>query len=283
MPDRAPKLIDSNFTLDHDSRPSALARNICDAGTIPSACFGQEHRDGKSSIGVAKSGAGRTNRITGPPFKPNLNGTPSETEHTELLLADLVGRVDRLRFAEIGDRISAVAQHFVGETAVIVGFDIGRAELDRLREICNRLVAVALCDPGFAAGVESVEVLGVYRDRPVIVGDRVIDLAQRRIGIAAIPMRHAVLRIDADRLIIGSDRAAIVLQAFVSDAEAIVPTGIFRLAFDDLAAIRNGDVVVAIVDEGNATRAVQPNQNWIEPGSLGVDCNRVVPYALLSA
>src|SRR5438445_443081 len=82
--------------------------------------------------------------------------------------------------------------------------------------------------------------------------------AQRRIGIAAIPMRHAVLRIDAGRLIIGSDRAAIVLQAFVSDAEAIVPTGIFRLAFDDLAAIRNGEIVLAIVAEANATRAVQP-------------------------
>src|SRR5207244_1051950 len=143
----------------------------------------------------------------------------------------------------------------------------------------NRAVAVTLCDPGFAAGVESVEVLGVYRDRPVIVGDRVIDLAQRRIGIAAIPMRHAVLRIDADRLIIGSDRAAIVLQAFVSDAEAIVPTGIFRLAFDDLAAIRNGEIVLAIVAEGNATRAVQPNQIWIEPDCLAVVCDRGLPSA----
>jgi hypothetical protein len=34
-----------------------------------------------------------------------LRGTRSETEHAELLMADLVGRVDRLRPAEIGDRL----------------------------------------------------------------------------------------------------------------------------------------------------------------------------------
>ena len=101
-------------------------------------------------------------------------GTRSETEHAELLLADRVGRVDRLRLAEIGDRISAAAQHFMGEAAVVVGFDIGRAEPDRLREICNRAAAVTLCDVGLAAGVESVEVLGVYRDRLVVVGDRIM-------------------------------------------------------------------------------------------------------------
>ena len=109
-----------------------------------------------------------------------MNGTRSETEHAELLLADPVGRVDRLRLAEIGDRLGAAAQHFIGEAAVVVGLDIGRTELDRLREIRNRAVAVTLCDLGLAAGVESVEVLGVYRDRLVIVPDRVIDLAQRR-------------------------------------------------------------------------------------------------------
>src|SRR5438034_1043828 len=108
-----------------------------------------------------------------------LRGTRSETEHAELLLADRIVRVDRLRLAEIGDRISAAAQHDMGEAAVVVGLDIGRTELDRLCEIRNRVVAVTLCDIGFAAGVEGVEVLGVYRDCLVIVGDRVIDLAQR--------------------------------------------------------------------------------------------------------
>ncbi len=211
-----------------------------------------------------------------------MNGTASETEHAELLLADLVGRVDRLRLTEIGDRLGAAAQHFIGEAAVVVGFDIGRTELDRLREICSRLVAVTLCDVGFAAGVESVEVLGVYRDRPVIVGDRIIDLAQRRIGIAAIPVRHAILRIDADRLIIGSDRASIVLQAFVRDAEAIVPAGIFGFALDDLAAIRNGEVVLAIVAVGNATRAVKPNQIWIELDCLAGSPRSRAPIRLFS-
>src|SRR6267142_5065279 len=89
------------------------------------------------------------------------DGTRSETEHAELLLAEPVGRVDRLRLAEIGHRLGAAAQHFMGEAAVVVGLDIGWTELDRLREICNRSVAVTLCDPGFAAGVESVEVAGV--------------------------------------------------------------------------------------------------------------------------
>jgi hypothetical protein len=126
-----------------------------------------------------------------------------------------------------------------------------------LRVICNRAVAVALSDPGLAAGVESVEVLGVYRDRLVIVPDRLIDLAQLLIGIAAIPVRHAVLWIDADRLIIVGDRAE---KAFVSDAAAIVPAGISEFALDDLAAIGNGEVVLAIVAVGNATRAVQPKQ-----------------------
>ena len=116
-------------------------------------------------------------RIAALPFEQNLNGTPSETEHAELLFADPVGGIDRLRLAEIGDRLGAAAQHLIGEAAVVVGFDIGWTELDRLREICNRLVAVTLRDIGLAAGVESVEVLGVYRDSPVIVGDRVIDLA----------------------------------------------------------------------------------------------------------
>src|SRR5260370_23941593 len=123
------------------------------------------HRDGQSSIGVAKSHAARTSRIAGPPLEQNLNGTRSETEHAELLLADLVGRVDRLCLAEIGDRLGAAAQHLIGEAAVVVGFDIGRTELDRLREIRNCAAAVTLCDVGFAAGVESVGVLGIYRDR----------------------------------------------------------------------------------------------------------------------
>src|SRR5258708_8926761 len=126
------------------------------------------HRDGQSSIGVAKSHAARTSRIAGPPLEQNLNGTRSETEHAELLLADPVGRVDRLRLTEIGDRLGAAAQHFIGEAAVVVGFDIGRTELDRLRGICNRFVAVTLCDVGFAARAESVEVPWAYRYRPVI-------------------------------------------------------------------------------------------------------------------
>lgn len=61
----------------------------------------------------------------------DLNGTRSETQHAELLLADPVGRVDRLRLAEIGDRLGATAQRFIGEAAVVVGLDIGRTELDR--------------------------------------------------------------------------------------------------------------------------------------------------------
>ena len=61
----------------------------------------------------------------------------SETEQTELLLADLVGRVDRLRLAEIRDRLGAAVQCFIVEAAVVVGLDIGRIELDRLREICK--------------------------------------------------------------------------------------------------------------------------------------------------
>ena len=92
----------------------------------------------------------------------------SETEHAELLLADLIGRVDRLRLAEIGDRFGAAAKHFIDAAAVVVGLDIGRIQLDRLCEICNRVeicsraIAVALGDIGFAARVERVEVLGVY-------------------------------------------------------------------------------------------------------------------------
>ena len=129
--------------------------------------------------------------IAGPPFEQNLNGTRSETEHAKLLLADPVGQVHRLRLAEIGDRLGAAAQRFIGEAAVVVGLDIGRIELDRLREICNGVVAVTLCDVGFAARVERVEVLGVYRDRLIIVPDRVIDLAQLLIGIAAIPYATA--------------------------------------------------------------------------------------------
>src|SRR6267154_2878208 len=226
-----------------------------------------------------KANAARTSRIAGPPLEQNLNVTRSETEHAELLLADLVGRVDRLRLAKIGDRLGATAQQYIGEASVVVGLDIGRTELDRLRVICNRAAAVTLCDVGLAAGVESVEVLGVYRDRLVIVGDRVIDLAQRLFGIAAIPVRHAVPWIDADRLIIVGDRAAIVFQAFVCHAAAVVPGGIFGFALDDFAAIRNGEVVLAIVAVGNAARAVQPKQIWIELDCLAVVCDRRLPSA----
>jgi hypothetical protein len=49
-----------------------------------------------------------------------LNGTRSETEHAELLLADRVVRIDRLRLAEIGDRLGAAAQRIIGEAAVVV-------------------------------------------------------------------------------------------------------------------------------------------------------------------
>ena len=77
-----------------------------------------------------------TRRIAGPRLEQNLNGTRSETEHAELLLADQVGRINRLRLAEIGDRISAPAHHFIGEAAAVVGLDIGRTKLDCLREIC---------------------------------------------------------------------------------------------------------------------------------------------------
>jgi hypothetical protein len=87
-----------------------------------------------------KSNAARTSRIAGPLFEQNLNGARSETEHAEPLLADPVGRVDRLRLSEIADRLGAAAQRFIGEGAVVVGLDIGRTELDRLREICNRVL-----------------------------------------------------------------------------------------------------------------------------------------------
>ena len=85
-------------------------------------------------IGVAKNHVARMRWIAALPFEQNLNGTPSETEHAELLLADPVGGIDRLRLAEIGDRLGAAAQHLIGEAAVVVGFDIGWTELDRLRE-----------------------------------------------------------------------------------------------------------------------------------------------------
>src|ERR1700741_258799 len=51
----------------------------------------------------------------------NLNATRSETEQPEPLPADLVGRVDRLHLAEIGDRLGAAAQLSKRETAVVVG------------------------------------------------------------------------------------------------------------------------------------------------------------------
>jgi hypothetical protein len=131
----------------------------------------QEHASRRPVVDrCRKSDAARTSRIAGPPFEQNLNGTRSEIEHVELLLAEPVGRVDRLRLAEIGDRLGAAAQRFIGEAAVVVVLDIGWIELDRLREICNRVVAVTLCDVGFAAGVERVEFLGVYRDRLVSAG-----------------------------------------------------------------------------------------------------------------
>jgi hypothetical protein len=41
---------------------------------------------------------------------PRVAEAWSETEHAKLLLADWVGRVDRLRLAEIGDRLGAAAQ-----------------------------------------------------------------------------------------------------------------------------------------------------------------------------
>src|SRR5258705_10725107 len=98
-------------------------------------------------------------------------------------------------------------------------------------------------------------------------------------GIPGIQILHAVLWIDADRLIIGGDRAAIVLQAFVSGAGEIVPAGIVGFALDDFAAIRNGEVVLAIVAVGNATRAVQPKQIWIELDRLAVVRDGVLPSA----
>src|SRR4029450_6279162 len=76
------------------------------------------------------------------------------------------------------------------------------------------------------------------------------------------------------------DRAAMVLQAFVSDAAAIVPAGIIGFALDDPAAIRNGEVELAIVAVGNATRGVQPKQIWIELDRLAVVCDRGLPSAL---
>src|SRR3981189_3065007 len=90
-------------------------------------------------------------------------------------------------------------------------------------------------------------------------------------------MCPAVPGMDADRLIIVGDRAGVVLQALVRDAAAIVPAGIFGFALDDLAAIRNGEIVLAIVAVGNATRAVQPNQIWIELDCLAVVCDRRLP------
>ena len=90
----------------------------------------------------------------------NANRTRSEIEHAELLLAEPVGWVDRLRLAEIGDRLGVAAQHFTGQAAVVVGFDIGRTELDRLREIRNRAVAVTLCDPGLPRELKALKSLG---------------------------------------------------------------------------------------------------------------------------
>src|SRR6201993_3284526 len=103
-----------------------------------------------------------------------LRGLLSETEHTELLLADLVARVDRLRLAEIRDRLGAAVQCFIGEAAAVVGLDIGRIELDRLREICNRVVAVALCD------VRDVSKAVLFVDRRVFASMRSIVASRDR-------------------------------------------------------------------------------------------------------
>src|SRR5262249_17750196 len=121
---------------------------------------------------------------------------------------------------------------------------------------------------------------GVYRDRPVIIGNRVIgSITQRHIGIAAIPIRHAVLWIDADRLIIIGDSAAIVLQAFVSDAAAVVSVGIFGFSLDGRSPIRDGEVILLIVAVGDAARAVRPKQIWIELDGLAVVGDRGLPSA----
>src|SRR6185312_11256667 len=53
--------------------------------------------------------------------------------------------------------------------------------------------------------------------------------------------------------------------------------GISGLAPDDLAAIGNGEVVLAIVAVGNATCAVQPDQIWIEFDCLAVVCDGGLP------
>src|SRR5713226_2205735 len=88
---------------------------MCQPGRIQGEQISSEMRsradiETASSRRCPKSNAARTSRIAGPLFEQNLNGTRSETEHAELLLAEPVGRVDRLRLAEIGDRLGQAAQ-----------------------------------------------------------------------------------------------------------------------------------------------------------------------------
>src|SRR6266566_2961482 len=67
----------------------------------------------------------------------------STTKPAQLLLADLVGRIDRLRLAKIGDRVLLATQRLVGKAAVVVGLDIIGIELDRLGEIRDGAVEPA--------------------------------------------------------------------------------------------------------------------------------------------
>jgi len=103
-----------------------------------------------------------------------LSGDAEVNHAIATLFADLVGRVDRLRLAEIRGRLGAAVQCFIGEAAVVVGLDIGRIELDRLREICNRVVAVALCD------IRDVSKAVLFVDRRVFASMRSIVASRDR-------------------------------------------------------------------------------------------------------
>src|SRR5262249_19432805 len=79
----------------------------------------------------------------------------SGAERAQLLLAHLVGGIERLRLAEVGDRVGLATERFIGEAAIVIGLDIFLIIADCLAEIgdCPRMVA--LCDVCRAARVEA--------------------------------------------------------------------------------------------------------------------------------
>ena len=160
------------------------------------------------------------------------------------------------------------------------GVGLGRVERVRLADIGERLGGRARQIVGKAAREENLGVLGIELKCPVVIGKGAVEFAFAAIGPAAILIGERRFRIDPERLGISGNRAVEIAGVAIRRSAIDIRRGVVRRQPDRLGKIGDGPLEIPFRLMAASAQGERPGRLGLQPDDLCEIADRAVVVLL---